>query len=324
MNVKVGFLVFIICSLGFLNAKAQTVITGYLPLFKPEEAKKVSYTGVSHVLLAFGNPNEKGDLFVAVNLDSLVNILHQQNKKVLVSLGGGGDYSFGKKYKIYQNLISNDLRSKFISKLIQFAKKHNLDGYDLNLEGKALMLSNYTSFVTELSRRTREENLELLGTYFTYDGHRVDSLVIDALDFVQVMSYSGVGFSNYDKPQNVNSTISYNYHWNYWTKRVPKNKIIMGLPLYAPLFPLKNAGISLVDAFMPYCDLEQTLKRDLYSLNIDSVHVSKKGIVFFNNEQQIVEKLKISSDCAGYMFWEISQDSKINSYIIRVSEFLLR
>ena len=57
---------------------AQKVITGYLPIFRIDSLKEVNYDNISHALLAFGNPNKKGDLEFDFRIDSIVGLLTLQ------------------------------------------------------------------------------------------------------------------------------------------------------------------------------------------------------------------------------------------------------
>lgn len=242
MQSKKSFIVvtFVIFSLSLVG---QKLMMGYLPMFKPQEIKHCSLNGLTHVLLAFGNPDSSGNLHFESSIDSILPRLKQSNKKVLVSLGGGGSYSFGKNYKYYMYLTSDGKRKSFINSLVNYALEMDLDGYDLNLEGKALMIPNYEQFVVELKAKCEESNLMLIGTFFTRSKMWVSKKVLECLDYVQVMSYSGVGFQNVHHPQNVNIPKYYKSDWDYWTTQTDAHKIIMGIPLYAPLFPQKGVKL---------------------------------------------------------------------------------
>lgn len=298
-----------------LPSMGQKLMLGYLPLFKPQEIKNVEFDGLTHVLLAFGNPDSSGKLHFASSIDSILPRIKQSNKKVLVSLGGGGSYSFGKAHKYYLYLTSDKKRKSFINSLVSYALEKDLDGYDLNLEGRALMIPNYEKFVVELKAKCEHSNLMLIGTYFTRSKMWVSKRVLDNLDYVQVMSYSGVGIQNIHKPHNVNIPKYYQTNWDYWRTQTDTDKIIMGIPLYAPLFPKKGVNLNLLDAFLTYREVDSINSVSVLKSEKDFVVVDDVGVAYFNNKKQLDEKIQISKNAAGYMFWEITQDSKKNSVI---------
>ena len=315
-------LLFVLISFNFLFA--QKVLTGYVPIFRTDSLKEANYDNISHALLAFGNPNKNGDLSFDFPIDSIVGLLKTKNKKVLASLGGGGSYSFGPEFKIYLDLLGDKKRKSFIKKIIKYALKNNLDGFDLNLEGYALSVPGYERFTLELAKKCKKNNLILMGTYFSRDSRWVSDSVLNALDYVQIMSYGGVGIQNRHNPKNLNSVYYFQKNWDHWIRRVNSKKLIMGIALYAPLFPMKDAEFDIENAFTSYKFLEKQMGVNLLKTTQESITIPNRGFAFFNNKEQLDQIAKISNACAGYMFWEVSQDAQTNSIIRYFDEHLIK
>jgi hypothetical protein len=81
----------------------------------------------------------------------------------------------------------------------------------------------------------------------------------------------------------------------------------MGIPLYSPLFPEKDKKVD-GEGFITYNELAKHSKTPLLGLESDSLNLGDKGIAFFNTKEQLKQKITIAKPCAGFMFWEITQD----------------
>jgi hypothetical protein len=119
----------------FVRVFCEKRVIGYLPNWDFQVYRTVDYAALTHVNLAFINPNSDGDLSHGFESDytfnEIVSTFHANNVKVIASLGGGGQSGN------YATLSGASRRDAFNDKLIAFASKFNLDGFDLDVEGDA-------------------------------------------------------------------------------------------------------------------------------------------------------------------------------------------
>ncbi len=115
------------------------------------------YTKITHLNIAFENPDDAGNISWSGGNDGFVTRAHNNNVKVLVSLCGGGASNDATIRNRYFNLISPANRASFISKIVAYLNAHQLDGIDLDLEGPAIN-GDYNSFVTDLNNALPASN----------------------------------------------------------------------------------------------------------------------------------------------------------------------
>ena len=82
---------------------AQIKVVGYLPSYRWELLNQLDYTHMTHLCAAFANPDEEGNMMFDQDLEQFVKVCHKNGTIALISICGGGDYSWGEKYKIYEN-----------------------------------------------------------------------------------------------------------------------------------------------------------------------------------------------------------------------------
>src|SRR6478752_10652301 len=136
------------------SAQAQFRVIGYLPTWinYPNSINSVDLTKVTHINIAFANPNATGTLTGAgttANIATIVNACHAKGVKVFISIGGAG--APGATYAGLVNSTANV--NAFVTKIMTFVTTNNLDGVDVDIEGDILdgttmTAAQYLSFVT--------------------------------------------------------------------------------------------------------------------------------------------------------------------------------
>ena len=122
-------------------AFSQIKVVGYLPAYRWDKLPEIDYSHLSHLCAAFANPDEAGIMMFEKDLHQLVTVAHKNGTKAIVSFCGGGDYSWGEKYKVYENLLATSAnRTAFVQKIMDFTRLYKLDGIDNDMEGKAVEL----------------------------------------------------------------------------------------------------------------------------------------------------------------------------------------
>ena len=103
---------------------SQVKIVGYLPTSHWNNLCQVDLNHLSHLCASFANPTEDGEIIFDQDLSTFVSTVHRGNVKAILSIGGGGDYSWGDKYKIYEKLWeTEESRTTFVRKIMNFLRK---------------------------------------------------------------------------------------------------------------------------------------------------------------------------------------------------------
>ena len=109
-------------------------VVGYLNTWSnfPNSINSVDLSKVTHINIAFANPNASGNLTSFSGMSTVTTKAHSSNVKVLISLGGadlGGSDSY------WKNLTNASNVNAFCNKILTYLQTNNLDGVDIDLEG---------------------------------------------------------------------------------------------------------------------------------------------------------------------------------------------
>src|ERR1700744_2917880 len=116
--------------LGVQAQKPQTTrfrVIGYLRFqnILDGEANQIDYSKITHINVAFINPDSTGNFALIPGLKTFVDRVHQKHIKVLASIGGGLAPAY------YSNLLTDGNREAFTQKLAELTGLYNLDGIDV-------------------------------------------------------------------------------------------------------------------------------------------------------------------------------------------------
>src|SRR5688572_8507667 len=104
----------ITCFLISITAFSQFRVVGYVPMGRTmPDFSKISFQRITHLNIAFVNPDSTGNLKLPAGFDSLIKQAHQHKVKVLASIGGGSFNPY------YSRLLSDTNRKAFIGQLVQ-------------------------------------------------------------------------------------------------------------------------------------------------------------------------------------------------------------
>lgn len=308
-KLKLAIVLFILCS---NYAHAGIKIVGYLPTYRWNKLEQLDFKHLSHVCAAFANPDESGNMYIEQDLNYFVDICHKNNTKAMVSICGGGEYSWGEKYTIYEQLIETPKsRTKFISKIMKFMLENKLDGLDNDMEGKALKLANYNVFSQELADSLHAHNLEFSAALGVGGQWGVDLLTketIQKYDFIMTMSYGGVGEWNWEQKPDEASFLQYQKDINYLIKLgMQKEKAIGGIPFYYVEYPSnQQENYHLFNKSI--CDLYNTQPNTLTQKQ-DTIKLANGNIIYQNTTATYLKKVDVAiQNNSGLMIWELGQD----------------
>lgn len=291
----------IILVLGIFNlSMAQKKVIAYIPNWVDLNAfsSTVQYSKLTHINIAFENPDANGYLSFNSGSNTIINAAHAQNVKVFVSLGGGAVSEGGAIRDNYFNLITSGNRTAFIQKIYDYVIAHNFDGVDMDLEGPAIN-SDYGGFVIALAAKLHSGG-KLISAALSegYGGANVPASTFAAYDWINIMAYDATGPWQPGNPgQHSPYSMAVN-QFNYWTGRgLPASKAIIGLPFYGYGFGASaNQGISYANIVAQYPGAE----------NQDQVG----NTIYYNGIPTIKAKTTFAiQNAGGVMIWELSQDA---------------
>jgi len=303
-----------------LSVQAQFRVVGYLATWStgyPGNITSVDLTKVTHINIAFGNPNTAGDLTInTTKVATVVTAAHAANVKVLISIGGAG--ANGTRY---QTLLASDASADaFIAKLVAFVNTNNLDGIDVDIEGDVLdgnyvTAARYQYFVTALKTALHNNNKIMTAALATWFGSYVTNTAAAQFDFIGVMSYDYTLPGQSAGPIAPYSQMTTDY--NYWhnTKGVPAANLVIGVPFYGYGF-----GTYAMPDEISYCDIVNT-----YTVtDADDMVGSGANSIRYNGVTTIKSKAAYAlANASGIMIWQITEDcatSDSRSLLLAISQ----
>ncbi|RYG24812.1 hypothetical protein EON82_09410 [bacterium] len=294
----------------------RPLVVGYAPNFVDvaSYATTLDYGKLTHLNIAFENPNDEGDLTFNAGNATLIEKGHANGVKVLVSIGGGGVAADPDVMKRYFYLISPSRRTAFVQKLTDYVKSHNLDGLDVDLEGPSIN-GDYGAFIAEIGRSLKSSGKLLTAALSKgYGGENVPSSTFAAFDFVNVMAYDATGPWAPNRPGQHSSYEFAKESVDYWLGRgLPKSKTVLGVPFYGYGF---DAGKS--DEW-PYSRVVSTYA--------GSEKLDQAGsTVWYNGIPTIKAKAKyvVDQGLAGVMIWALNHDAPGDKSLLSALDSVFR
>lgn len=279
-------------------AFAQFRVVGYLSLWAQGMPVVTDSTlkKLTHLNIAFVNPDSSGNLFLPAGIDSLISQAKAFNVKVLVSVGGG-------KYNPYLDSLLNDANRKpFVEKLLQLVSDHHFDGIDADLENENLT-KNYDHFIIDLSAGLKKQRKLLTAALATWNGQLISNAALNKFDFINVMSYDQTGPWRPTEPGPHSTYEKAVSDLAYWanTRRTPKKKLNLGLPFYGYGFGTtygESMSYGNIIAAFPTAEMQ------------DTIMPSGGGTIYYNGLSMIQKKTRLALQSAGgVMIWQIMQDA---------------
>lgn len=304
------------------QSNAQFRVVGYLSTWGNtlNDANQVDYTRVTHINIAFSNPDINGNLTIVNNLSAISDIVHNNNAKILISLGGAGADNFWT-----PQLQNATARTSFIRKISKYVTDYQLDGVDVDVEGDLLdgtkiTASQYERFVLELGDTLKAKNKLMTAALGTWFGNLVTNTAARKFDWINLMSYDACGtwsgpcqHSSYDFA--VSDLV-------YWRRKVTdKSKLVVGVPSYGYKWVGNtNVGSSSIG----YKDLVYSFAR---AVNLDSIRPAAGQAIYHNGISTMKRKTELAiKSASGIMMWTLQYDlptSNPNSLILAIDQVRL-
>ena len=262
-------------------------VVGYIPNWSYGCYQTVDWSALTHLNIAFVNPDANGNLNHGFwegdhVLTNIVNKAHENNVKVLISLGGAGGSAN------YPELTASDKVDGFCQKIITFMNNNNIDGVDIDVEGEVdnAFWNNYENFVSKLRVQCNNNNKLLTTAVGQWYAYKISDSTFQYFDFVNVMAYDGdkSQHSSYDLAQSM---------LNYFEGRgIAKDKLVLGVPFYGYT---TDTG-------------SYTAYKDIISQYPNNWTSDYAGNYAYNGTETMARKTKLGKEYGGIMIWELSQD----------------
>jgi len=288
-----------------VNPNASAKVIGYLPWYRFSQNDKIEYCKLTHLNIAFANPESDGTIMLpnnssGITLQNIISTAKSNNNeiKIYISLAGGGIGS--EALERWKNFLTNSQdRSVLVNKIISFVIDNNLDGVDVDLEWEAVT-QGYSDFVIELKSALTSKGKGMTAAFpGTTRFNNITNEALETFDFINLMVYDFTGpwnptasgqHSSYD-----NAIKSINYWKN--TVGISGSKLTLGVPFYGYDFTNSSNVTSFTFGQM-------------VSLNSSYSELDNIGSKFYNGRPTIKSKVKLAGEqVSGIMIWELGQDS---------------
>ena len=278
-------------------------VVGYFPYYRFSLNDKIQYCKVTHLNIAFANPQIDGTIVLPGNSgDLLKNVMdtarsQNSNIKIYISLAGGA--LSDQVSNTWKNFLSSPQdRPILIEKIVSYVLDNGFDGVDVDLEWNHVT-AGYSDFVIELRDALKSKSKGITAAYPSETRYSlITQEALNALDFINLMVYDYTGPWNPSPGQHS----SYNHAKqgiNFWKNTVGINpsKLTLGVPFYG--YDFQNST---------------TVKSFTYGSMVDSdVSNSEKdnvGNKYYNGRPTIANKVKLASqNLSGIMIWRLGADS---------------
>ena len=280
-------------------------IVGYLPDWNYKPFSELDLSQLTHINIAFCNPDDNGRLYCNIpesKLKSIISEAHNNNVEVFAALGGGGGCD-----GYLQHLDTPEERAAFNANIMDYCETYDFDGIDLDIElGSNHPIWNYYGdWCTELRTLCDERDMEMSTATAQWVAEKVTPGTFALFDFVNVMAY--------DNDEDEHSHASYEYSvkcLDYFRnrKKIPEDKLVLGVPFYGRGYTAD--GEIDWNSYMSFADI---VNADNEYYNADNYN----GIAY-NGADTMARKAELAKDYGGIMIWELTQDAKGEKSLLKV------
>ncbi|QSB28685.1 glycosyl hydrolase family 18 protein [Flavobacterium sp. CLA17] len=283
-----------------VDSKTKTArVVGYLSSDNIYKITSIQFCKLTHLNVAFANPNKDGSLNFNGDIDALIKYAKSVNPNIVISISLAGGVLSEEQAANWSFLIDkSENRPVLIQSILNFVELHQLDGVDVDLEWDAVT-SGYSGFVLEL-RKSLTERKKLLTAALPNNSRfeNINSAALNAFDFINIMSYDSTGPWTPNNPGQHSSMSNARDGIDFWHKlqNVPSDKITLGVPFY---------GYNFTYAAVTSLTFSQIVEVGPQFADQDEL-----GKIYYNGRPTISQKVEYASqNTGGIMIWELAQDS---------------
>ena len=287
------------------ESEAPHRIVGYLPDWNYQPFSELDLGQLTHINIAFCNPDENGRLYCNIpeqKLKDIISTAHSSDVEVFAALGGG-DGCEG----YLQHIDTPEERAEFNANIMDYCETYDFDGIDLDIElgSNHQIWDYYGDWCTELRALCDECDMEMSTATAQWVAQEVTPDTFALFDFVNIMAY--------DNDLDKQSHASYEYSvecLNYFSERkqIPKDKLVLGVPFYGRGYTSDRA----LDwnSYMSFSDAVSK-GDEYYSADVCD------GIAY-NGAVTMAKKAELAKNYGGIMIWELTQDAKGEKSLLKV------
>ncbi|KMQ52359.1 Chitinase, GH18 family [Chitinispirillum alkaliphilum] len=317
---------------------AETKVVGYYYAIDSSAIKTYDFSKLTHIVASFVTAAPDGTIIFDryIGHEPYIKMVTEKAR----SEGAIPMISLGTTSGAWEMTKNAHSRAKFIEEIIYWCVENDISGIDLDLEGFSQEFSSgneptffpyYYELLSNELRAAMPDSMILTAAVgaSTWNGSQWTDGLLANMDFINVMVYD-LALSWVGTPVVNHSTFDHHttaaQYWHY-TRGIPKEKIVMGLPFYARgwdrdnnVMYTENSPWGAVRGFN-YNDL---VNRFSIPAHIDTIDLypdttilfpRSDGVVgtstlFFNNIDMVRRKTEwtIENGYGGMMFWEIPGD----------------
>lgn len=281
-----------------------------------EPVEKLQTDKLTHIMYSFVIPKVDGTLHELKNSKQLIELVdkaHKDGAKVFISLGGWS-YEGNVLEPVFKELASTTEKRKiFVENVCKMVDEYNLDGVELDWEHpNKSTAKDYERLVIELSDALKLKGKELTaalnGSWYedwaAEDTSVITEEALERFSFINVMAYD-MNNEDHSPIWFFENSIS------YWLNRgLPKEKIVMGIPLYAKPSWKQYRHIVLENPEYAYVDYAPTTPLESYYNGINTLR--EKTIIALKR-------------AGGLMLFDVNEDTNDeNSIVSMIDNMLLR
>lgn len=293
--------------LGTVTAQAASgmKVVGYFPSWTPGQTGKIRYDVLTHINYAFAIPKSDSTLMPLENGDTAKKIIkkaHQKKVKVLLSVGGWS-YQDQPLEPVFVAATSTKKKyQKLAEQILKMCDQYGFDGIDMDWEhprADTASQKQYEKFMLYLGKKLHKKGKLLTTAVLSgvsadgvvyYDSRAQTDRVLKMVDWINVMAYDG---GDGDRHSTYSFAVNCGKYWKK-TRKVPENKIVLGLPFYARPSWASYEDILNADS--------SAWKSDISNYNGTQV--------WYNGTATIKKKTAYAKkNLGGVMIWHLAQDT---------------
>jgi len=278
------------------DVQHESRVVGYLPDWSYQAYGNLDFSALTHLNIAFCNPDTAGNLSCYIpntEMKNIVNKAHSSDVKVMAALGGGGGCD-----GCLPLIDTPEEMADFNEKIMTYCETYNLDGIDLDIElGSSHEIWNYyADWVASLRVLCDERGYEMSTATAQWVAVKVNADTFKLFDFVNVMAYDNdADDSSHADMEFAQTSLQY---FNV-QKKIPKDKLVLGVPFYGRGYTADGA----LD-WNSYVAFSELIASDTANYDKDLYN----GVAY-NGASTMREKCVMAKAYGGIMIWELSQDA---------------
>ena len=314
-------------------------IVGYYPSWVQNQYPigSVDFSTFSHLIHAFAWPNNQGEIISDIGTfnSNFASQVQSQGSKFLLAIGGWGTAA-----GFVASTATHEIRSYFISNIIDIVDQYGYDGIDIDWEYPQTneQRNNLNLFISELDSTLNIHNPDLILSMAVpisnWAGQWYDFFTLNQhIDFFNAMTYDIHGSWSNDAghnsplhpspPGDIDGSVSTGINYLVNTRGIPNSKINMGIPFWGKKYTTSEINGSftgnVVD--MRYYEIIGLIN-DGWSYNWDEVAKcpylikdDQSKIITYDNPLSIQYKCQYANEMnlGGLMVWALGYDDHLST-----------